>query len=191
MCVAVLLSLLVAVLLSLLARPAVLLSLLPHPSPRATQSSSRAWIKPCTQQSEKGWPLWLTSGEGGNVPLAKSHDFGKDRLQHGARVDFSRGSAKDDRGNQEWSTRWLQQLPQYKSTLTQDPRSDNGRGNAVEQAAGVAFAAVTNEEHLAHGRLDWTRSGAIESCKSAWASAWKHFQALVLGSYSRSCSRGF
>ena len=115
------------------------------------------------------------------MPHAQIHDFGKDRLQWGARIDFNRGSAKDDRGNHEWITRWIQHLPQYKSTLTQDPRSDNGRGNAVEQAAGVAFAAVTNDEHLAHGRLDWTRNGAIESCKSAWASVWIHFQARGLG----------
>ena len=125
------------------------------------------------------------------MPQAKIHDFGKDRLQHGARVDFRRGSAKDDRGNQEWSTRWLQQLPQYQSMLTQDPHSENGRGNAVEQAAGVAFAAVTNEVHLAHGRLDWTRNGAIENCKSAWASVWIHFQALALGPTVDFCRRGF
>ena len=104
-----------------------------------------------------GWPIWHTRGEGGDVPAKVKHDFRYDPLQHGARIDMSRGNSTEDKSNKGWSEGWLAYLPRYRGTVGQSPYNQASQGNAMEQAAGVAYAAATDSEYLLDGELDWTR----------------------------------
>ena len=46
-----------------------------------------------------GWPTWETSGTGGELPGRPKHEFEHNSLQHGARIDFNRGTCAEDPGN--------------------------------------------------------------------------------------------
>ena len=127
-----------------------------------------------------GWPLWLSDGKGGKLPRRPCHDFGCNALQDGARVDFNRGTAGDDLCNVQWN-KLLDCLPKYASVVKQHPSSMISRGNAVEQAIGLAYAAATNAQYLNEGDLDWTRKGLGTSSQSVWAEAWSCFQLLGFG----------
>ena len=129
---------------------------------------------------QAGWPLWKTPGEGGSCPKRPCHDFGFNTLKHGARIDFERGSRNDDLANMEWNA-WLNLLPLYSSCVPQCPSNLKNRGNAMEQAVGLAYAAATDGHYLSHGELDWTRNQSIRSSQSFWASCWSDFQKLGLG----------
>ena len=50
-----------------------------------------------------GWPIWITTGEGGDVPKRLDCDFAQYKLQWCARVDFRRGEAADDWMNRKWA----------------------------------------------------------------------------------------
>ena len=127
-----------------------------------------------------GFPIWISNGNGGHVPGREVHDFAYNRLRDGARVDMQRGTINDDLTNKKW-TEWLNHLPKYASKLTQQPRSDIGRGNAMEQAAGIAYAAATEQKFgESVGRLDWTRGGHQQSSQEAWSEVWGAFQKLGL-----------
>ena len=130
--------------------------------------------------AKAGWPLWLSDGQGGRRPTRPCHDFGCNALQDGARLDFNRGTAGDDLCNVQWNE-LLNRLPLYESVVQQQPKSMISRGNAVEQAIGLAYAAATNARYLNDGELDWTRTGSRTSSQSAWAEAWWYFQVLGLG----------
>ena len=129
---------------------------------------------------QAGWPLWKTTGEGGSCPKRPCHDFGFNTLQDGARIDFERGSPNDDLANMEWNA-WLNLLPLYSSCVPQGPSNLKSRGNAMEQAVGLAYAAATDGHYLGHGDLDWTRNQSQRSSQSFWASCWSDFQKLGLG----------
>ena len=94
---------------------------------------------------------------------------------------MQRGTVKDDLSNKEW-TEWLQELPKYRGKLNQHPSSEVGQGNAMEQAAGIAYAAATQERFLngIAGELDWTGGGRQQSSKQAWAQVWGVFEKLGL-----------
>ena len=46
-----------------------------------------------------GWPTWITSGTGGELPGRPKHEFEHNSLQHGARIDFNRSTCAEDPGN--------------------------------------------------------------------------------------------
>ena len=98
---------------------------------------------------EHGWPVWRTPGGGGAYPKKQDHIFPEAKLQFGARVDFYRGTAKDDLANQRWR-RLYEQLPSYRAYMKrhQGPTNTNSIGNAMEQSCGVAYAAATGGEFL-------------------------------------------
>ena len=52
----------------------------------------------------------------------------------------------------------------------------------MEQAAGIAYAAATEQRFLGDGsgRLDWTRGGNQKSSQGAWAEVWEVFEELGL-----------
>ena len=128
------------------------------------------------------WPLWKTIGGGGDVPQSTVHDFKYDTCKGGARVDFYRGRASHDQWNGTWS-QWLQRLPRYHDTLQQDVRSTNMRGNAMEMAAGVAYAASKGADWKGPGHLDWSRDGEVDpvTSKLYWECVWPRFLAVGLG----------
>ena len=97
-----------------------------------------------------GWPVWRTPGGGGCYPKTCTHNFFRGKVVYGARVDFYRGTAKDDLANQRWG-RLYEQLPSYKAYMSchQGPTCTNSIGNAMEQSCGVAYAAATGGEFLA------------------------------------------
>ena len=122
----------------------------------------------------------MSDGQGGRLPKRPCHDFGCNNLRDGARLDFNRGTAGDDLCNVLWN-KLLDRLPLYESVVQQQPKSMISRGNAVEQAIGLSYAAATNARYLNDGELDWTRTGSRTSSQSAWAEAWWYFQVLGLG----------
>ena len=124
-----------------------------------------------------GWPMWMTSRDGSEMPKRMLHDFVMMKLQVGARIDFSRGKAEDVFPNAHWETMLLLS-PFYRQTLTQDPQCTNSRGNAMEQAVGVAFAAATKSSYLKHGKLDWTRESSISTSEAALKVVWKALEKL-------------
>ena len=158
----------------------------PHPPPKcpppgdAVSEIIKSLDSKLYAAANAGWPLWLSDGQGGRRPKRPCHDFGCNALQDGARLDFNRGTAGDDLCNVQWNE-LLNRLPLYESVVRQQPKSMISRGNAVEQAIGLAYAAATNARYLNDGELDWTRTGSRTSSQSAWAQAWSCFQALGFG----------
>ena len=107
--------------------------------------------------------VWISPGTGGHSPRKQRHVFMENKLQHGARIDFYRGTLADDRCNKQWSS-WLRRLPCYEqlagtmwSGATQPgegPSSEaclKARGNAMEIAVGLAWAATTDGRYLREG----------------------------------------
>ena len=127
-----------------------------------------------------GYPLWKTDGHGGSCPRRLTHDFALHALRVGARIDFRRGTAEDDLSNKGW-VKWLERLPLYAASLRQAPTSTLSRGNAMEQAVGLSYAAASNARFLKDGFLDWTRNKEIQSSQSCWAEVWTEFQRLGFG----------
>ena len=124
-----------------------------------------------------GWPTWHTPGTGGTFPLTPVHNFAHDKLAHGARIDFFRGTQANDLLNVEWSALY-NHCPTYQAYMRehQNPLSVNSRGNAMESAAGVSYAAATHERFLHGSFLKW----ASEGQRAAWGEVWPRFQALDL-----------
>ena len=73
---------------------------------------------------EEGWPLWLTAPSPGYTPRLVCHDFSVHRLKDGAKIDFSRGTAADDKTNKEWRG-WFYALPLYRGAVGQIPMWTN------------------------------------------------------------------
>ena len=127
---------------------------------------------------ELGWPDWVTTGEGGSVSRGKTHDFSWMKLKFGARIDFFRGASSDDLRSPIWQV-ISEKLPRYTEYLMehQNPQSPEGVGNAMEQAAGVSFAAATYGTRLPkNAQLKWD---SIEQ-HAAWLRVWCACQALGL-----------
>ena len=127
-----------------------------------------------------GYPLWKTDGHGGNCPRRLIHDFASNTLKQGARIDFRRGTVEDDLSNKGW-VKWLDRLPRYAASLRQAPTSTLSRGNAMEQAVGLSYAAASNARFLKEGVLDWTRNLEVQSSQSSWAAVWTEFQKCGFG----------
>ena len=127
-----------------------------------------------------GYPFWKTGGQGGTCPKRIIHDFAWNSLRDGARIDFCRGTKEDDLGNKDW-VKWLERLPHYAASLRQAPTSVLGRGNAMEQAVGLSYAAATQEQHMQEGILDWTRNTQVPSSQSSWAEVWTEFRKFGFG----------
>ena len=89
-----------------------------------------------------GWPIWRSPGTGGKLPNRREHHFAFHKLQQGARIDFYRGTVANDLANVCWSD-MLRRLPTYAKYLAQHPECTNSKGNAMEMAAGISFAAAT------------------------------------------------
>ena len=125
---------------------------------------------------------WISPGTGGDLPQRKRHVFMENKLVHGARIDFYRGTAQDDLCNKAWSN-WLGRLPLYErlagdmwSGPTQPREAPlsvaclKARGNVMEIAVGLAWAAWTDGTNLTEGNtIEWDGS------KEAWVEAWTRF----------------
>ena len=106
----------------------------------------------------------------------------ENKLVHGARIDFYRGTAQDDLCNNTWSN-WLGRLPLYERLAghmwsgATEPREAplsvaclKARGNAMEIVVGLAWAASTDGTNLREGHtIEWDGS------REAWIEAWTHF----------------
>ena len=107
----------------------------------------------------------------------------QNKLQHGARIDFYRGTPADDLANKAWS-RWLRRLPRYEHLATNmwsGSLSFNSRGNAMEIVVGLAWAAATDGRFLRHGHaLEWNES------QEEWKEVWKYMEARGLAPGSAS-----
>ena len=97
----------------------------------------------------RGWPDWRTTGQGGDLPRKKVHDFSYMKLRYGARIDCYRGEGFHDFKNIVW-TNIKDKLPEFTKYMKnhQNPDSELGLGNTMEQAAGVSYAAATYGELL-------------------------------------------
>ena len=99
-----------------------------------------------------GWPTWLSPGGGGEAPAQPRCDFASNKLKWCARLDFRRGLPEDDLLNEVWSE-ILSKLPLYQAVLRkqQNPSSDEGRGNAMEMAVGLAYTCFVEFKNLEPG----------------------------------------
>jgi len=98
--------------------------------------------------AQQDWPVWKSCGWGGDFPSRKVHRFDWHSLMEGARLDFCRGDANDDLQNVDWEHRVAARVPQYMHGLWQEPATRRQKGNAIEQAIGVAWAAATGGAYL-------------------------------------------
>ena len=96
-----------------------------------------------------GWPTWETSGTGGELPGRPKHEFEHNSLQHGARIDFNRGTCAEDPGNH-----ILAGIALHLPELLKDWRVSHTeifRGNMMEGILGISYAAKTNGVYLPEG----------------------------------------
>ena len=119
--------------------------------------------------------------------------FMQNKLRNGARIDFYRGAPADDLCNIAWSS-WLARLPRYEQLAGamwsgatergQEPLSHacvTARGNAMEIAVGLAWAASTGGRYLTEGHaIEWNAS------PEEWKEVWKHMEARGLAPGSAS-----
>ena len=72
----------------------------PFPKARARDQSrrARAHVDQALEQclNKFHWPVWHTTGEGGDVPDREWFNLATGNLRMGARLDFTRGMAKND-----------------------------------------------------------------------------------------------
>ena len=101
---------------------------------------------------EAGWPLWASSGEGGDVPRKILHNFVVNSLKDGARMDFWRGTSRDDFVNKDWE-RILGLLHSYRRWCVsqRSAKSPESLGNCMEAVVGISYAAATNSFFLTRG----------------------------------------
>ena len=104
-----------------------------------------------------GWPVWHVKGATSWIAqIAKDYYyFGKGNYKHASWIDYSRGTACHDPGNEVLSG-WLDELPEFERLTQAQDLAVRTRGNLVEAAAGLAFNASTGERFLVHldmGRL--------------------------------------
>ena len=100
------------------------------------------------------------------------------KLRYGARIDCYRGEGFHDFKNIVW-TNIKDKLPEFTKYLKnhQNPDSEIGLGNAMEQAAGVSYAAATYGQLLPEdGQLLWYN---LRQHK-AWIRVWFAYQELGL-----------
>ena len=95
---------------------------------------------------------WFTDGSGGGLPgdpTVVLSARGNYRWKWLARLDFYRGLASDDWGNEEWAA--LYALCPAAQILGNPWLSTESRGNVMEAITGAAFAAATEGRHLPQG----------------------------------------
>ena len=126
-----------------------------------------------------GWPQWETPGTGGDLPRKKGLvDFDYTNFKECARVDFYRGTVKDDKPNVVW--KWLyHKLPSYDQYWREKqlhcPEATNTVGNAMEALIGVSHAVASAGTRLPHAtRLHYDSDDQTR----AWADLWWTFQAF-------------
>ena len=101
------------------------------------------------KQNGGGWPTWSTPGTGGDLPNRVKHEFGWHSLQKGARIDFRRGTIREDPGNFV-----LAEIASHLPVLATDPRlsdTDKNRGNMMECILGISYAAKTDGLFMPEG----------------------------------------
>ena len=126
-----------------------------------------------------GCPLWHNALTNGCYPRKRIHNFEKDRLRDGARIDVFRGEATDDYMNCIWA-QWLENLPMYKARVMKSHNlsgtSVGSLGNALEVVAGLSFAARCNGYNL--DKYDpfpssWVQWPSADQSRLAWCRVWE------------------
>ena len=113
-----------------------------------------------------GWPQWETPGTGGGLPRTKGLvDFDYTNFKDCARVDFFRGTDKDDKPNDVWN-RLYHQLPSYQRYWCEGqlhrPVSPNTVGNSMEALVGVSYAAASASAYLPDAtQLHWDSDAQV------------------------------
>ena len=139
--------------------------------------------------------VWNSPGAGGDSPSRQRHVFMQNKLRDGARIDFYRGAPADDLCNIAWSS-WLARLPRYEQLAGamwsgatergQEALSHacvTARGNAMEIAVGLAWAAATDGRYLREGHaIEWSAS------QEEWKEVWKHMKERGLAPGSASAA---
>ena len=101
-------------------------------------------------------------------------------VSKGAWIDIARGLDHHDPGNRTLNE-WWPFLPLYKEGVhSADGLNHKSVGDALEQAAGISFAAATGERFLVHNNMGRLHFPTIRA-RDAWARVWALFHRLGLG----------
>ena len=136
---------------------------------------------------DAGWPQWNinysdTSLDWSRYPpnsVEYGFSFYWSKLKYCARIDFFRGTPEEDFENSVWVSDFLDHMPTFDKSFWQGGSSMKQRGNKMEAAAGVAYAAATDCRFLPAKVSDLKFPS--EQSQRAWAAVWNALESLGLG----------